>query len=150
MKHRGEIVELKDVICGGDARMNERDRLGMAIRRWEAQGKHWRLQVLFAVLDDVMTRAQSGGSGGEDPTEAEEHWRVFVEHLAKLDLMDAPSIKPLMDGRKLSQALGLKPGKWMAAALDVCMAWQLRNPEATDPAGAVEEVRRRKEELGIA
>lgn len=149
VKHREEIFGLKDMVCGGDERMHERDRFGMAVRRWEAQGKHWRLQVLFAVLDDVMTRAQSG-SGGNQSGEAEKDWRVFVQHLAGLELMEAPSIKPLMDGRKLSQALGVKPGKWMASALDVCMAWQLRNPKETDPSGAVEEVRRRKKELGIA
>jgi hypothetical protein len=45
--------------------------------------------------------------------------------------------------------LGVKPGKWTGAALDVALAWQLRNPGVEDPAGAIEEVRRRKEELGI-
>lgn len=63
--------------------------------------------------------------------------------------MDAPHAKRLIDGRQLAAALGVKPGKWMAKALDVCMAWQLRNPGEADPAGAVEEVRRRREELGI-
>ena len=35
----------------------------------------------------------------------------------------------------------MRPGPWMKDALDVVMAWQLRNPDITDPAGAVEEVR---------
>lgn len=173
VKHREEIVGLRDMVCSGDERMNERDRFGMAIRRWEAQGKHWRLQVLFAMLDDVMVRAQSApeqgrASGGSDATEhpatavdawaassdafdrAQSSWRALVDHLEKLDLMDVASAKPLIDGRALSQALGIKPDKWMAPAMNVCMAWQLRNPGETDPAGAVEEVRRRKDELGIA
>lgn len=59
VRHRQEIVGLKDVVLGATERMSERDMFGMAIRRWEAHGAHWRLQVLFAVLDDVMSRAQA-------------------------------------------------------------------------------------------
>lgn len=172
VRHREEIVGLRDMVCSGDERMSERDLFGMAIRRWEAQGKHWRLQVLFAMLDDVMVRAQSThkeghASSGSDAAEYDTvadawaaasdaldrlqgRWLALIGHLEKLDLMDAASLKPLIDGRKLSQALGIKPDRWMTPAMGVCMAWQLRNPGETDPAGAVEEVRRRKEELGIA
>jgi hypothetical protein len=64
--------------------------------------------------------------------------------------MDAPSIKRLVDGKILTQALGVKPGKWMGAALDVALAWQLRNPGVEDSGGAIEEVRRRRDELGIS
>lgn len=82
--------------------------------------------------------------------EITDSWQAFVDHLQHLDLMEAPSIKPLVDGRQLLQSLGIKAGKWMAPAMEICMAWQLRNPQATDPAGALEEVRQHKEELGIA
>ncbi len=77
-------------------------------------------------------------------------WQRFVDHLQELDVMDAPHIKRLLDGRQLADALKIKPGKWMSKAMDVCMAWQLRHPGETDTAGAIEEVRQRKEELGIA
>lgn len=44
--------------------------------------------------------------------------------------------------------MDVKPGPWMKDALDVVMAWQLRNPENTDPAQAVEAVKQtRKSEL---
>ncbi|KAF3767498.1 poly A polymerase C-terminal region-like protein [Cryphonectria parasitica EP155] len=152
VRHREEIIELKKTVISRGERMNERDYLGMPIRRWEAQGKHWRLQVLFAILDDVMSRAQDSSQDDLNPTldAVRESWRVFMEHIQSLDLLDAPSIKPLVDGRQLSKALGIKPGKWMSSALDVCVAWQLRNPKETDPAGAIDEVRRREGELGIA
>jgi len=58
-------------------------------------------------------------------------------------------MKRLLDGRALAQALGVKPGKWTGKALDLCMAWQLRNPDETDPSKAIEEVRMRRDELGI-
>lgn len=166
--HREEICELKSKVSSGDASEIGRDTLGMAIRRWEAKGTHWRLQVLFAVLYDVMVQAtvspelsvtphtsekHSGSREGHKASESEtveREWKSFLDHLQMLDLMDAPSIKPLVDGRRLMQTLEIKkPGRWMSSALDICMAWQLKNPEETDPAGAIEEVRERKEELGI-
>ncbi|ROW05248.1 hypothetical protein VSDG_00294 [Cytospora chrysosperma] len=152
VRHLDQIGKLKLEVTNRDSCMNERDHSGMAIRGWEARGTHWRLQVLFAMLHEVMMKVKA--ADGKDSLavihEIESSWKEFLDHLEELKLMDAPFMKPLVDGRTLLQALGIKkPGKWMSPALDICMAWQLRNPEATDPAGAIEEVRRHKEELGI-
>lgn len=76
-------------------------------------------------------------------------WQQFLDHLLEMDVMNAPSRKRLIDGTQLANALDVRPGKWMAAALDVCMAWQFRHPGMTDLKGAVEEVRARAEELQI-
>ncbi|KAM5374923.1 hypothetical protein ACJA88_007588 [Fusarium oxysporum] len=77
-------------------------------------------------------------------------WKSFLDHLAKLDVYEVTTLEKLLDGGKLAKALGgIKPGKWTGPALDVCVAWQLRNPGETDPTGAIEEVQRRREELGI-
>ncbi|KAK7742507.1 CCA tRNA nucleotidyltransferase, mitochondrial [Diaporthe eres] len=169
--HREQICELKSKVCSGDASEIGRDTLGMAVRGWEAKGTHWRLQVLFAILYDLMVQATASTglgatahtsdklSGSPEADDAhtvstsgkvERDWKGFLDRLQTLDLMDAPSMKPLVDGRRLMQTLEIKkPGRWMSSALDICMAWQLRNPEETDPAGAIEEVRQRKKELGI-
>ena len=67
-----------------------------------------------------------------------------------MGVMDAASLKSIIDGTQLRNALGgVKPGVWMKPALDVCMEWQLRNPGVTDPEGAVDEVRKRRDELKI-
>lgn len=66
-----------------------------------------------------------------------------------MEVLDAPSWKRIINGTELSKALEVKPGKWMMAALDVCMAWQFRNHRAVDPSGAIEEVRSRATELKI-
>lgn len=63
--------------------------------------------------------------------------------------MHAQDAKRPLDGTELAALLGVKPGKWMASALEVTMAWQFRNPGETDPTGAVEAVESRWEELGI-
>jgi len=51
-------------------------------------------------------------------------------------------MKPLLDGKALAKALNTPPGPWMKDALDVVMAYQLRNPGVATAEGAVEEVRR--------
>ncbi|KAK3390864.1 hypothetical protein B0H63DRAFT_557752 [Podospora didyma] len=161
--HRPAIVELKDIVCTKQQpAMQERDRFGMAIRQWEgvADNNHWRLQVLFSILVDVEVRTRndkhdddSNGAAETSASSAEEviaEWEQFLDHLAQLDVMDAPSLKRIINGGELTKALGgIKAGKWMNPALDVIMAWQLRNPGVTDYAGAVEEVRKRKDGLGI-
>lgn len=142
-RHRLSVLELKDAVRDKAPYCTERDRFGMTIRGWDSRGGHWRLQVLYALLVEVMERS---GDGREAILT---EWQRFLDHLEELEVMDAPAIKRLVDGNQLARELGVKPGRWMAAALDVVMAWQLRHLGEKDPAGAIEEVRSRKEELGI-
>lgn len=155
-RHLDEILELKRAVLARDACISERDRFGMAIRRWDAQGGSFRLQILSAMLVEALERLQVWpGSEGEDAQGAAERddfvkeWQLFLDHLAELDVLDAPTLKRLLDGRDLAKALGVKPGRWTGQALDVCVAWQLRSPGETDPAGAIEEVQKQRKELGI-
>lgn len=151
-RHRESIVALRDVVRGKKEDMNARDRFGMTIRDWDARGGNWRLQVLYAILVDVAWRV-GGGNGADKMLGMQEavlaEWQGFLDHLVELDVMDAPTMKRLVDGKLLTAALGVKPGKWMGAALDVALAWQLRNPGVDDPAGAVDEVRKRRDGLEI-
>ena len=72
-----------------------------------------------------------------------------------MDLMDAASIKSILEGKRLQKELNAAPGPWMKDALDVCMAWQLRNPSLAETdlerarTEAIEEVRSKMEELKI-
>ncbi|KAK9778310.1 hypothetical protein SCAR479_04712 [Seiridium cardinale] len=147
-KHRDEILALKTAVSEKAPYIQERDRFGMAIRRWEARGGHWRLQVLSALLYDELQVPQSGSKGSDD-TAFISGWQQFLDHLQELDVMEAPSLKRIIDGKQLSKALGARPGIWMSQALDICVAWQLRNPNIADPAGAIEEVQSKREALGI-
>ncbi|KAI1818446.1 hypothetical protein GGS20DRAFT_581554 [Poronia punctata] len=147
--NRAEILGLKDAVVRKEAHIAERDRVGMAIRRWDARGGSWKLQVLFSLLVEAMKRWSTEATGSADNVNFLREWQMFLDHLQELDLMAAPELKKIIDGRQLAKALNVNPGKWMAKALDICVEWQLRNPDATDPAGAVEEVQKRREELGI-
>ena len=148
-RHRPEMVELKDVVQKADARVSQRDYFGMAIIRWDSRGGHWRLQLLYAILADVVLRTRNGGDVEGVWKDVLAEWKKLLDHIAELNLMDVPQLKRLVDGRLLGNELGLKPGRWVAPALDIALAWQLRNPEAADPAGALEEVKKRRGELGV-
>jgi tRNA nucleotidyltransferase (CCA-adding enzyme) len=52
-RNRQEIVETVATVCAGDICKLGRDKIGMAIRRWEQQGGHWKLQVLHAMLAEA-------------------------------------------------------------------------------------------------
>ncbi|KIV99592.1 hypothetical protein, variant [Verruconis gallopava] len=114
-----------------DRREKARDSLGMAIRRW---GASWRSQVIFAMLYEIYTEPGK-------KADILAHYSEFMAHITSLGILDAHLFKPLVDGTALAKALNAKPGPWMKAALDVVMAWQLRNPDITDPAAAIEEVK---------
>ncbi|KAI4740564.1 poly A polymerase C-terminal region-like protein [Aureobasidium sp. EXF-12298] len=115
-----------------------REDLGMAIRRW---GSTWRSQTAFALLVNVA----------DDPSAAEflahlSAFSNFLEYVQELDLLDAYFLKPILDGKALSKALGMPTGVWMKDALDVVMRWQLRNPGKKDTAEAIEQVRIAKDQ----
>ncbi|OLN97321.1 CCA tRNA nucleotidyltransferase, mitochondrial [Colletotrichum chlorophyti] len=147
-RNRAEIVALKQSVYAKEAWASERDKVGMAIRRWDAtKGGHWRLQILYALLVDAMENTQPGSDAESNNCLAS--WRSFLNHLEELGVMEAPTLKTLVDGDMLKKALGVKSGRWMGPALNICVAWQLRHPGEINPAGAIEEVRKRARELGI-
>ncbi|KAG8417840.1 CCA tRNA nucleotidyltransferase, mitochondrial [Metarhizium acridum] len=148
-RNRREIIRMKTSLCNEEGAVLARDTLGMAIRRWDSYGGPWTLQVLSALLVEAM---ESQDAWTELDTEKDNFmtgWQKFLDLIIELDVYDAPAIKRLLDGRSLAMALGVKPGKWTGKALDLCLAWQFRNPQETDPRGAIEEIQRQRDELGV-
>ncbi|KOS20638.1 CCA tRNA nucleotidyltransferase [Escovopsis weberi] len=54
-----EILELKTAVSDKAASIQERDTLGMAIRKWDAQGGMWKSQVLATLLMEAMDRFEA-------------------------------------------------------------------------------------------
>lgn len=52
--NRTEIMSLVTAVSDKAPFIAERDRFGMAIRHWDSRAGHWRLQVLYAFLVEVM------------------------------------------------------------------------------------------------
>ncbi|PHH58704.1 hypothetical protein CDD81_4809 [Ophiocordyceps australis] len=146
-RHMKEIIELKTAVCSQQDWVRERDKLGMIVRRWDSRGGSWTLQVLNALLVDAMEQLETWSD--RDCQHFLAYWQQFLDHLGKIQVYNAHTIKPLVDGHMLARSMQVKPGKWMVKALDVCMAWQLRNPDVKDASGAIDEVHRRRHELGI-
>lgn len=126
-----------------------REDIGMTIRRW---GSTWRSQTAFALLVNVADEPSSANC------EYQVHNRIslsprlittahlsaftsFLEYVQELNLLDAYSLKPILDGKALTKALGVPTGPWMKDALDVVMRWQLRNPGSKETSEAIEQVR---------
>ena len=64
-----------------------------------------------------------------------------------MGLLDAPVLKPIVDGKTLAKELDTRPGPWMKAALDEVMAWQLQHPDDATAEGAIEAIRTMHGEL---
>jgi tRNA nucleotidyltransferase (CCA-adding enzyme) len=56
-----EITIFKKAVINQEKWTSERDTLGMAIRRWDANGGHWKVQAMLAILVEVMRSNDSDG-----------------------------------------------------------------------------------------
>lgn len=94
------------------------------------------------MVGDQLTEYETSAN---HETATQRKYSTFVTHLRDLDILEAYSLKPLLDGKTLAKALSTPPGPWMKDALDVVMAWQLRHPDVKDPTEAIEEVKKHGE-----
>jgi len=166
IRNQNEISELVDKLNERKRRPEKpvegedpaaRDVLGMAIRRW---GASWRSQVMYSFLVDVVENQGSVEGtvrhhNTNDPkltlcSAIERRYTAFLQQLRDLDILEATTLKPLLDGKTLAKALDTPPGPWMKDALDIVMAWQLRHPGSTSAEEAIDEVKAKRGELPFA
>lgn len=133
-----------------DPDVSLRETVGMSIRRW---GATWKLQTVFSLLSDIAE--QPDDSDGECmylifPLDANTSagliatYKQFLRQVVELGLEEAYSFRPILDGKQLAKGIGIGPGPWMKEALDVVMAWQLRDPNHTSTEEAIEQVKNSK------
>lgn len=60
-RNHEDISSFKTAVVNKEPWTRERDKLGMAIRRWDATGGHWKVQVVLAILIEAMTSTESNG-----------------------------------------------------------------------------------------
>jgi len=167
VSHLKEIVEMKNITNDNiqpttsplKRKQGTTDRVsqGQSIRKW---GTKWRTSVLYALLTQVGESETPGGKSlvvGKmiglltrlETQKTLDGYATWLSDLQSLDLLDVDQLKPMVHGNQLTKALGAKSGPWMSKALDITVEWQLRNPDETDPAGAIAKVIERKKELGV-
>jgi tRNA nucleotidyltransferase (CCA-adding enzyme) len=78
-----------------------------------------------------------------------EGYAAFVESIQGYGLLEAYSLKPVLDGKTLMRELSLKPGPEIKIILDAVVEWQLASPENCQRKDALAMVTSRKEEFGI-
>ena len=76
-------------------------------------------------------------------------YAAWLSTIKELGLLDAPSLKPIVNGKQLCDAFGAKNGPWLKKALNFVIEWQLRNPDETNVVTAIEEVKQRRKETGL-
>ena len=136
--HLQDIVDKKDAMSTAGA---QREMQGLAIRKW---GPNWRSSVMFALLTEIAeTKTETGSRAVLDG------YSSWLSHLSSLDLLDVNRLEPIVKGDELARIFNTKAGKWVSAALEFEIEWQLRNPGREDAAGAIAEIMKRKEELSI-
>lgn len=66
-RHRHDIAALKQGICAKGPVATERDKVGMAVRKWDNQGGYWRVQVLYALLVEASEKLTPDSDAGKKP-----------------------------------------------------------------------------------
>ncbi|OAX85159.1 hypothetical protein ACJ72_00461 [Emergomyces africanus] len=115
-----------------------RVKMGQFIR---TLGQDWRLCFVLAMLLEVMQ--------GKEADQVFNHYKKLLLYLEESNLLDACSIRTPINGRDIIDALGVKTGPWMTRAMEMVIEWQLRNPDDTSKDAAINEVLKRRNELGL-
>ena len=147
--HLQEVIDVKNSIKKTSDLAQKQDDVpvareshGQALRAW---GSDWRSVITFALLTEALEL--------QDPVDIKSllgDYADWMNTLHSLDLLDVDKLAPLVKGDQLCEALGgIKSGPWLKEALEMAMDWQLRNPEETDPSGAIAEVVARRRMLPI-
>ncbi|KGY15579.1 hypothetical protein PABG_11572 [Paracoccidioides brasiliensis Pb03] len=127
---------LKDEIA--DTPPEVRAKVGQFIR---TIGRDWRLCFVLAIVREAMQ--------GQEPHQLFQSYEKFLLYIENDNLLDAFSLRPLINGHDIISALGVKTGPWMGTALEMLIEWQLRNPEETSKEAAISELLRRKGEAAV-
>lgn len=73
----------------------------------------------------------------------------FLSYIKGEELLNVTDLRPIANGNELSAALGVKGGQWLSPALEMLIEWQLLHPKITDKEKALDEIKRRRPELGV-
>ncbi|KAG5301358.1 poly(A) polymerase [Histoplasma ohiense] len=128
---------LKNKIADTPAEM--RVKMGQFIR---SLSHDWRLCFVLAMLLEVMQR--------QEADQVFYSYGKLLSYIEESNLLDVCSLRTPINGRDIINALSVKTGPWMTRALEMVIEWQLRNPDETSKEAAINEILRRKDELGLS
>lgn len=126
-----------------DPENSARSSMGLYVRQF---GDFWGLNFVYQCFLEVLKLYHNGPFEHVTPNIAEQDLplgdadaatkiiRKYERLLAAVDakgLQNVSSLKPIVDGKAISQYLGRKPGPWMADVVSHALVWQLDHPNGS-------------------
>ncbi|ORX62529.1 poly A polymerase C-terminal region-like protein [Hesseltinella vesiculosa] len=108
-----------------------RPDLGMIIRDI---GPLWSTSLHLALLHTILTSQPDWHGQAPAPApilECIHDYQALYTQVYDYAIQDAHAWRPLMDGKKATQLLGVKPGPIVQELMHVMMYWQLEHPDST-------------------
>ena len=101
-----------------------RGKIGLLLHKLGAHVLSWRLQIVYALLCDSTQGVQIT------------KYRSLLEYIKKEDIHSSVEKAlskdgKILNGKRISELLDAKPGKWTKVAEDMVFEWQFENPEGT-------------------
>ncbi|KAL2819223.1 hypothetical protein BJX63DRAFT_428868 [Aspergillus granulosus] len=139
--HWRSIIDVKTTLVEGKMQGTPeviRQQVGLYVRSWE---KDWRLCILLSLLQEIA----QGGTFAQ----VVQAYDQFLSYIVEQGLDGAFELKPIVNGDEIKNFLNAKGGPWLSTALEFVIQWQLLHPESQDKQQALDELDRRRAELGI-
>ncbi|KAJ8655637.1 hypothetical protein O0I10_008726 [Lichtheimia ornata] len=112
-----------------------RQELGMLIRGskelWTTTLKLALVVELLKANDTIDWRQPYNVTSDQSLEFICEKYNALISQTLQYGISDCYKWKPMLDGKKIAQILGIKPGPSMGDLLQQTMKWQLANPEGT-------------------
>ncbi|KAL2864486.1 tRNA adenylyltransferase [Aspergillus lucknowensis] len=139
--HWRSIIDAKTALTEGRMQGTPatiRQQVGLHIRSWS---KDWRLCAILSLLLEIMQ--------GGDFVQVVQTYDEFLSYIVQQNLAGVCELKPVVSGQDVMQALGVKSGPWLSKALEYAIEWQLLHPGNQSKQDILEELNRRRAELGV-
>jgi tRNA nucleotidyltransferase (CCA-adding enzyme) len=105
---------------------SDRKTLGLFIRDIASRplGRHWDLCVLMAMVFELSQLGKSNFADS-DASGIINRYTHFMNRVIKYNLRDVHELKPVLDGKRIANVLGIKPGPQMGHLIQQLMEWQV-------------------------
>lgn len=127
------IPVLRELAKTNKERVVKRSELGMIIRDL---GALWETAIKCTLVKELLdTYSDKPWSNNREEIEVDKEicgkYKNLIKKAEDYGIKDCYQWKHLVDGKRASQVIGLKPGPHVTELLKVQMIWQLENPNGT-------------------
>lgn len=135
------IIDIKTSLSQGqiDGTTAEiRQQIGLHIRSWK---KDWKLCIVLSMLQEIMQGAKFAN--------VVDQYHKFLTYIVDNDLEEVCTMKPIVNGGEIMEAIAMRKGPWMSRAQEEIVKWQLLHPDITDKQKALDHLIAMKGTFGL-